>query len=262
MIKVLLKRILLPIIIRTDPEAFGITQFIEFASREVKPSDKVLDAGAGSCRYKKYFSHAQYETTDFENVFDKSAAALHDFICDLHSIPKPNNFYDVIICTQVLEHVEYPQKVINEFYRILKPGGKLFLTVPQGYGLHGEPYNFYNFAKFGLESLFKNAGFDIQFIKARGGIFWYLGKIIKILPAYFHKQYFVKKDSSLIKIFLRILFLPFSFICAFLIPFVLFYLDKLDRKQAWTLGYACYCLKSTSFNGRDGYKCKPNSSFT
>jgi len=39
---------------------------------------------------------------------------------------------NAIINTQVLEHVEYPQKVLDEFYRILAPGGKLFLTAPQG----------------------------------------------------------------------------------------------------------------------------------
>jgi len=64
---------------------------------------------------------------------------MHNFICSLDNIPKPNNSYGVIINTQVLEHVAEPQKVITEFYRILKPKGKLFLTAPQGWGIHGEP---------------------------------------------------------------------------------------------------------------------------
>lgn len=126
---------------RTNAEAFSITTFMECAARIVKPSDKILDAGAGSCRYKKYFSHAQYESTD------KSTYFKHDFICSLEKIPTHNSSYDVIVCTQVLEHVEYPQKVINEFYRILKQEGKLFLTAPQGWGIHEEPYHFFNFTQ-------------------------------------------------------------------------------------------------------------------
>lgn len=242
-IKDLLKRIIYPIIIRTDPEAFGIIQFIRFSAKEVKPSDRILDAGAGSCKYEKYFSHAKYESTDFENVFQKNTINKHDFVCDLHSIPKPDNSYDIILCTQVLEHVEYPQKVINEFFRILKYKGKLFLTVPQGYGLHGEPYNFYNFAKYGLESLFKNSGFEIVFIKPRGGIFWYIGKLIKIFPNYILKQYISNECTQMFKKLIIILLFPFFLICSFFIPFILFYLDNIDRKKTWTLGYACYCVK-------------------
>jgi SAM-dependent methyltransferase len=128
--------------IRTDAEEFGIVDFMKFASRNVKSSDIVLDAGAGSCPYKKYFVHAKYESTDFENIFDQSLKNKHDFICSLDKIPKPDNYYNIIINTQVLEHVKYPQKVINEFYRTLKPGGKLFLTAPQGWGVHGAPIIF------------------------------------------------------------------------------------------------------------------------
>ena len=235
--------------IRTDPELFGIIKFMEYASGKVKSSDKVLDAGAGSCPYKKYFSHAQYESTDFEDIFDKSSKNKHNFICSLDKIPRPNNSYNIIINTQVLEHVEYPQKVINEFYRILKPGGKLFLTAPQGWGIHGKPYHFFNFTQYGLESLFKNAGFKIVFIKPRGGIFWYLGKRIKILPSYIFFQYLFKKNTNAAghRFFLVFILLPFYLfflpICSFFIPFLFFYLDKLDCQQDYTLGYACYCTK-------------------
>lgn len=230
--------------IRTDAEMFGIVKFMEFASGKVKPTDRVLDAGAGSCPYKKYFSHAKYESTDFADVFDKSSKNKHNFICSLDSIPKPDNSYDIIINTQVLEHVEYPHKVINEFYRILKPGGKLFLTAPQGWGIHGAPYNFFNFTKYGLESLFKNAGFKIMFIKPRGGIFWYLGFRSKTLPSYIFYQYAFRKRPLL-----GFIFLPFYLIVKpineYLIPLIFFYLDGLDRAKDYTLGYACYCMKNS-----------------
>lgn len=226
---------------KTDAETFGIIQFMEFAGKKMKQFDKVLDAGAGSRPYRKYFSHAKYESTDRScNSSDK-----YDFICSLDKIPKPDNFYDVIINTQVLEHVEYPQEVMNEFYRILKPGGQLFLTAPQGWGLHEEPYHFFNFTKYGLESLFRNAGFKVIFIKPRGGIFWYLGYRLRTLPGYIFSQY---KDSTKFKSrFLAYILYPFyllaRFICEYLIPMLFFYLDQIDKKRDYTLGYACYCVR-------------------
>ena len=229
-----------------DPEHYSITEFMKFASKEVTETDKVLDAGAGPCPYKQYFIHAYYESTDFEDIFDKQSKRLHDFICSLDNIPKPNNSYDVIINTQVLEHVAEPQKVINEFYRILKPKGKLFLTAPQGWGIHGEPYHFFNFTRFGLQLLFKKAGFGAVFIKPRGGIFWYLAHRISILPSYLSSQYISKTDRTWQNIgvlFLRLACLLSVPFCRFLVPLTFFYLDKLDKKQDYTLGYACYCTK-------------------
>lgn len=243
MIKSFLKRFLRPISLRTDPEAFSITQFVQWAAKQMHSQERVLDAGAGACRYKKYFAHARYESADFEDVFDKSAKDTHDFVCDLSAIPKEDGSYDAILCTQVLEHVNNPQQVIHEFFRILKPGGKLFLTAPQGWGLHGEPYHFFNFTKYGLEYLFRQSGFEVGFIRARGGIFWYLAKIIKILPAYLLDQYCDESRKSLGCKVLRAILFPVIFTFWRLIPLLLFYFDRYDKRQAWTLGYACYCIK-------------------
>lgn len=232
---------------KLDPEHFSIVSFMEFASGNIRPSDMILDAGAGSRPYERYFVHAQYESTDFEDIFHKPSKERHDFICSLDSIPRPDNYYDAIINTQVIEHVEYPQKMINEFYRVLKPGGKLFLTAPQGWGVHGAPYHFYNFTLYGLGSLFRNAGFGINFIRPRGGIFWYLAKRIKTMPSYIFRQYSYDEKGNFSPGLQAALLFPFYVLakpfCNFIIPLLFFYLDKLDKSQDYTLGYACYCIK-------------------
>ncbi len=68
---------------------------------------------------KEHFSHAKYESTDIMAL----PGIEHDFLCSLDNIPKLDNCYDVVLCTQVLEHVEYPQAVVHELFRILKQGG-------------------------------------------------------------------------------------------------------------------------------------------
>ena len=45
-----------------------------------------------------------------------------------------NKKFHIIICSEVLEHVGSPQEYLRDFYRLLHPGGYLFVTVPNGYG--------------------------------------------------------------------------------------------------------------------------------
>ena len=72
-----------------------------------------------------------------------------------------NNRYDLVLCTQVLEHVPDPKAVLREFYRILKPNAKLALTAPLFFEEHGSPYDYYRYTQFGFKHLFREAGFEI-----------------------------------------------------------------------------------------------------
>jgi SAM-dependent methyltransferase len=235
-----------------DLNRYYIRSFVKKCSEEVGDDKRILDAGAGSCPFKKYFLHSKYESTDFEQIFDQRNKGLHNFICDLQKIPCEKNEYDFILNTEVLEHVPYPQEVIKEFYRILKPKGRLFLTTPQSWEVHGYPYNFFNFTKGGLELLFKNAGFRIIGIYPRGGIFSEIGTKIKELPTNIFFQYFFvgRKNKKLtlttFKPFSIILFplLVLSWIpCQIIIPPLCFFLDKIDKKKSFTLGYCCIVEK-------------------
>jgi SAM-dependent methyltransferase len=215
---------------------YGIVKFIEFASNEVGDGDRLLDAGAGPSPYRKYFRHAKYESADRDGK--------HDFICDIERLPVADNSYDVIINTQVIEHVKDPQAVLAEFYRVLKPRGKLFLTAPQGFGVHST-YNYFNFLEAGLRLLFENAEFTVISIKPFGGMFWMMGYHIRILPWYVYRQYLNEKYMPSLNGFLLLPFFVVVFpICRYLIPWALFYLDRLDKKQCWTLNYGCYARKS------------------
>ena len=134
-----------------DPERALVDKFI-FDLDSVSNSELILDAGAGSFRYKEILIQKgyRYESQDFENVFDKTARGLHTYISDIQNIPVVSQRYDVIICTQVLEHVTNPQKVFNELSRILKPGGTLHLTTNFIFPIHGAPYDFFRFTNYGL----------------------------------------------------------------------------------------------------------------
>lgn len=138
---------------------------------------KVLDLGAGTCPYKDYCSHCLYFTQDFmqyEGVkLGGSTKYGHiDFISDVTNIPVEECFFDAVICTEVLEHVLEPIKVIQEIKRVLKPGGKILLTAPFACGLHQEPYHYYTgFTPFWYEHFFSQNGLEIVELSPNGGFF-------------------------------------------------------------------------------------------
>src|SRR5437867_2948370 len=86
----------------------------EIATR-IPSGAKVLDAGAGHCPYRELFHHTQYETADFCQV-DKKYGQI-DHVCDLSAIPVNAASYDVVLCTQVLEHLAEPDAVVRELGR-------------------------------------------------------------------------------------------------------------------------------------------------
>ena len=232
-----------------DYEHYSINKFMKKAASKIDSNILLLDAGAGVMPYKKYFLHTTYESTDY--VHPDHLNLKHTFLCDLQDIPKENNFYEVIINTQTLEHVKDPQKVLHEFYRILKPGGKLFLTAPGCWGVHYAPHHYFNFTNFGLQLMFEKAGFKVVSIQPRGGFFIFIGRMLLEMPFNIYGQYLFRQGISsmtysqpgklnfkspyvylLLPFF--ILSLPFVLV---IIPLICFLLDFLDRKKDFTIGY-------------------------
>lgn len=113
---------------------------------------KILEMGATPKRdYLEW-------TVDIEeyiktNLYPKDESILK---VDATDINMPDNSVDGIICVSVLEHIEDFRTVISEFYRILKPGGKLVFSVPFVYYYHGAPDDYYRFTVSALKHLLKD----------------------------------------------------------------------------------------------------------
>jgi len=204
--------------------------------RKNAKSEIVLDAGAGASPYRKLICGI-YHSCDFPVTNPSVESAQHTFLCDLVSLPAENNTYSTVICNQVLEHVRDPQTVIDELFRVLKPGGKLILTAPGCYGEHMIPFNYYNFLQYGLTMLLENSGFKEIRVSALGGVFWVLGKTMQEAGETAMRKLCPQKGMlySLLLILFRAALLPIS---------VLMYcLDPLDQEKKWTLNYGCMAIK-------------------
>jgi ubiquinone/menaquinone biosynthesis C-methylase UbiE len=77
-----------------------------------------------------------------------------DIVADAHNLPFDDNEFEVILCTEVLEHLKSPEIAIKEMKRVLKPSGKLILTTRFIFPLHDVPGDYWRFTKYGLEHLF------------------------------------------------------------------------------------------------------------
>jgi SAM-dependent methyltransferase len=128
----------------------------EFLGISARFRGRVLNAGSGS----RDISHL----VDGELVNQDINEGLPnvDLVSPLHEIPTPDHHFDVAICNAVLEHVSNPHEVLEELYRVLRPGGLLVLTVPFMQPEHLDPTDYQRYTKDGLQEIVRRHGFGVE----------------------------------------------------------------------------------------------------
>jgi SAM-dependent methyltransferase len=137
-----------------------LEKWIREAAASVPPGSLVLDAGAGESPYAGWFASHRYESADFAQV-DKAYSQSLTYMCDLRELPVEDGRFDLIIMTQVLEHLPEPGPVLTELRRVLKPGADVWFSTPLFYAEHEQPYDYFRYTQFGLRHLCEVAGLDV-----------------------------------------------------------------------------------------------------
>ncbi|HZX35466.1 MAG TPA: class I SAM-dependent methyltransferase [Thermodesulfobacteriota bacterium] len=224
---------------RLDFGRMCIDDFVSAISAELPSGVRLLDAGAGECWYKEKFSHLKYYAADFGKGKDSWDYTNLDVAANLLELPFKSGSFDAALATQVLEHINRPAEFLKELNRILKPGGHLYLTAPQGFKEHQAPYDFFRYTSYGLRFLFEEAGFKVEYIKPKGGFFYFLSD--RVQPA--HGHLFNNKRH----LFWKIVFLPLEPVSkvffTVIAPLVIGMFDSFDRRQKLTNGYMCKVTK-------------------
>ena len=101
-----------------------------------------------------------------------------DHLGPAHDLPVADGGYDGVLCTQVLEHVPNPDAVVRGAYRVLRPGGRLYMTVPLAWELHELPFDFYRYTPHGLARMLGEAGFERLDIRPRNDCFRTLAQLL------------------------------------------------------------------------------------
>ena len=121
-----------------------------FASRE--NVGRVLDVGAQYCPYYPFFSGK----CESYSSLDVVPTEMVDIVCDAEDMPIEDASYDLVLCTQVLEHCNRPERIVSECHRVLKQGGTLIVTVPSIFPVHGYPADNWRFMPDGLRYLLRS----------------------------------------------------------------------------------------------------------
>ncbi len=125
-----------------DAEDFKRLDFIVNSIQDLKKKDAyILDIGCGNGNISLALGALGYNVLgiDIDETSIRNATALNTFdnvrfdVSDANAFSIDDNF-DAIVCSEVLEHLNRPWELVESIYRILKPGGILVATVPNGHG--------------------------------------------------------------------------------------------------------------------------------
>ena len=111
---------------------------------EVRAGEIVVELGSGNRRLSPGIINV--DLFPFANV---------DFVAAAERTPLASGSVDRVILDTVLEHVPEPQKVVDEIFRILRPGGTVVCLAPFIFPYHAYPRHYFNISRDGLEFLFR-----------------------------------------------------------------------------------------------------------
>jgi SAM-dependent methyltransferase len=124
-----------------------------------------LDLGSATSPYRTWTEARGCRLETFD--IDPASGADHVGTGDDTGLP--SEAFDLVICTQVLEHVPDPRRVLLEIHRILKPGGRLIASAPHVWFYHPHPSDYWRFTQEGVAQLCREADFELIELRAQGG---------------------------------------------------------------------------------------------
>lgn len=143
---------------------------------------RLLDVGCGNSPFRHLLDPAmtQYQGVDVEVARAFGYQNPDTVYYDGHVLPFPDASFDAVLCTEVLEHIPDPTETIREIHRVLKPGGRLILTLPWSARFHYQPFDYHRYTPSTLATLF--AAFQDVTVTPRGTDFSAIAS--KVIVAY------------------------------------------------------------------------------
>ncbi|MBW1679180.1 MAG: class I SAM-dependent methyltransferase [Deltaproteobacteria bacterium] len=140
-----------------EPAYLTLRKIADFLQRaaETLPltsHSRILDVG---CREKPYFPFFASKTRNYFGV-DIQIGPEVDAVFNGDALPFPDEMFDVVINTQVLEHTPDPHSLMDEMARVMKKGGWIIISAPFVWEIHNYPADYWRFSDQGIKELMKN----------------------------------------------------------------------------------------------------------
>ena len=132
----------------------------DFAEEE---AFSVLDFGCGTKPYRHLFKNTvSYTGVDFQNDQIPRPARDVDVYYDGVNLPFDDNSFDLVISFEVLEHIPNLEPILMEISRVIKPGGKFFITTPFLYPEHETPFDYQRLTIYRWVNLLEEMGYKVE----------------------------------------------------------------------------------------------------
>lgn len=161
---------------------------------------KMLDFGCGKKPYRELFVVKEYIGLDILESWHNHKNEQIDVYYDGKKIPFENESFDSIFSSEVFEHIFNIEEILSELYRVMKPDGKMLITVPFVWDEHEIPYDFARYTSFGIRYLLEKADFKIIKIEKTTN---YVETIFQMWNAYVYQYVFPRN------IIIKSLLIPF-----------------------------------------------------
>jgi SAM-dependent methyltransferase len=131
---------------------------------------RLLDLGCGEVPLYHVYRALVDETVCVDWALTPERQRHVDRVCDLNQgIPLPDEHFDTVLATDVLEHVSRPELLFGEMARVLRRRGKLILGVPFFYWIHEAPYDFHRYTEYQLRHFCSSNHLDVVSLESYGG---------------------------------------------------------------------------------------------
>lgn len=146
-------------------------KFVENAFESIGHKKMLLDLGCAQKPFENVYERYTDHSVGTDVIFSPHDLNKIDIYASGMSLPFKESSFDIVLCTEVLEHVPEPQLLLQESHRVLRPGGVLILTTPFLVPVHEAPYDFYRYTVHGLEHLLHKPGFHVTSIEQFAELF-------------------------------------------------------------------------------------------
>lgn len=205
----------------------GLYEFLDPLFESIEEGLHVLQIGSDGEVFEKLQIQAEkrgFKMTTCDIVDEKEP----DILGDLCTLDLGEEIYDIIVCSEVIEHLHSPHLAVDNMHRALKKGGKLIVTIPFMFPIHADPYDFVRYTKTGLKNLLKM--FESVEVTERNSYF-------EAIDVLWVRTLYLKSDHSFI---LTRIIVPFVY---YLKRPLTLLLTKLFPSDAMTTGYNVLAIK-------------------
>lgn len=181
---------------------------------------RILDVGCGNKPYRNWFGH----TSEYVGLDVLPGPEVDVVVPSDGAWPLPDEYFDALLASQVLEHVEHLEHTLGEMNRVLKRGGVMVMSFPFLYNEHGAPFDFQRLTAYRAVKLFPD--FEVLCLKRQGGI----GSTLTILLLNWMEQ---SMNGSFITRLLKAVVLPVWVPFTFGLNVAGLLVDGIDRTDAF-----------------------------